>query len=61
MVAGGTWLAVKVLGQQALVLTPGEGSFFWLYVVGFILMQAVFGALYFLVTDWMMKNRLNLE
>ena len=59
--AGGTWLAVKVLGQQALVLTPGEGSFFWLYVVGFILMQAVFGALYFLVTDWMMKNRLNLE
>ena len=61
VVAGGTWLAVKVLGQQALVLTPGEGSFFWLYVVGFILMQAVFGALYFLVTDWMMKNRLNLE
>lgn len=61
VVAGGAWLMVKLLGEQVLSFPmPGEGPF-WLYVAGFILMQAVFGALYFLATDWMMKKRLNLE
>lgn len=59
--AGGAWLLVRTLGQRALDFPmPGQGPF-WLYVAAYILLQAVFGGIYFLATDWLMRKRLNLE